>query len=509
MKISSIYKGSFWILIVLILGTCLSCEKDDESVTNDKVELLSFGPSGKMHGEMIAFIGHNLDKVSAINLPGVEVPSANFSSQSAEQIELIIPQETTEGRVVLIFPQGEIISKSVLSFDVPFTVSNITSGIKPGGNMTITGEYLNWVESVWFTDDVEVTNFESISFNELVVKVPYDAKTGPISIVGGGTEPYPFESEEEVVITLPAATSIAQQSLRHSDVLMITGTNLDLVMSVVFPNDIEFAGFENQSETEITVKIPNGVVDGNIILKAYSGVPVMVEEPISIILPMITNAMPIPVEIGANWTLTGTNLDLVKEVIIPGAPTPISNFISRSATEIVLTVPEGSFNGAIKLNTIHDFVTETDAKIEIAGLTDIPLSVVIFDDSYQNGFGNWSWGGPTDVNYTANVREGKIAIKKEWQENDGLRFGGGNASTEGMTELVFSVFGGEGLGNDGKLGVMINEQWGITQIQVTIGEWTDFAISLSDLPLDDPSKIGDFALQGTNGYVIVDKVGLR
>lgn len=510
MKLSKLYKGTFWIMFLILgFGLTTSCQSDDDNADDGKVELLSFGPSGKMHGETITFIGRNLDKVTSIKLPGSEVSSTEFSAQTAEKIDLVIPEETSEGNVVLVFPEGEITSKTVLSFDVPFTISGFTPNAKPGENITIKGKFLNWVKVVMFTDNVEVIDFESISFDELVVKVPMDAKTGPISIIGGGTEPYPYESETELALTLPAATSIAPQAVKHDDILIISGTDLDLVMSVVFPQSGEVVGLEKQTETEIRVKVPVDAIDGNLALKAYSGSMVAVEQSLSIILPKLSTAMPTPVEIGADLTLAGTDLDLVKEVLIPGAPGPISSFVSHTATEIVLTVPEGSFNGAIRLNTIHDFMVETEIKIEIAGLTDIPLGVVIFDDEYKSGFGNWSWGGPTDTNYTANVREGKVAIKKEWEDNDGLRFGGGNASTEGMTELVFSVYGGEGLGKDGKLSVMINEQWGITQVQVVIGEWTDFVIPLTDLPLNDPSKIGDFALQGTNGYVIVDKVGLR
>lgn len=497
--------------LILAFGFTTSCQSDDDNTDNGEVELLSFGPSGKMHGETITFIGRNLDKVTSIQLPNAEVSSSEFSAQSAEKIDLVIPEETSEGNIVLVFPKGEITSKTILSFDVPFSISSFTAKAKPGENITINGKYLNWVTAVEFMDNVVVSAaaFESVSFNVLIIKVPKDAKTGPISIIAGGTEPYPYESETALVLTLPAATSIAPQATKHDELLTITGTDLDLVMSVVFPQSGNVVALEKQTETEIRVKVPKDAIDGILFLEAYSGSMVAVEQSLSIILPKLSTAMPIPVEIGADLTLTGTDLDLVKEVLIPGAPNPISTFVSRTATEIVLTVPEGSFNGAIRLNTVHDFPVETDVKIEIAGLTDIPLGVVIFDDEYKNDFGDWSWGGPTDTNYTANVREGKVAIKKEWQDNDGLRFGGGNAPTEGMTELLFSVYGGEGLGNDGKLSVMVNEQWGIAHVQVVIGEWTDYAISLSDLPLDDPSKIGDFALQGTNGHVIVDKVGLR
>nr|WP_315158572.1 IPT/TIG domain-containing protein [uncultured Flavobacterium sp.] len=498
------------IMLFMIVGFAVSCSNDDSDTSDNTVELLSFGPSGQKHGEMISFIGHNLDRVTSIKLEGVEVSSSDFSSQTSEKIELIIPDEALEGKVVLVYDGGEVTSKTVLSFDVPFMITSITPEAKPGENITITGEYLNWVESIVFANGIEVTEFVSSSINTLVVKVPLEAQTGQLSILGGGTDPYTYQTESDIKIDLPNATSIEPQSVKHGGLLTINGEDLDLVKSIKFPNSTESIAFESQTVSKIVVKVPLTATDGKIMLTAYSGVVVEVEQPVKIILPIITSALPKPVAIGKDWTLTGTDLDLVKEVIIPGASSPITSFGTHTATKIVLTVPDGAFNGVIKLKTINDFLIETTTQIEIAGLTDIPLKRVIYDDDYKNGFGNWSWGGDVNPSYTVEVREGTKAIRKDWQDWDGLRFGGGSVSTAGMTELAFSVYGGVGLENNQQLGLMINGNWGITTVQVKIGEWTDVVIPLSSLPaLSSATDINDFAIQGKFGYVIVDKVGLR
>lgn len=500
----------FLIMFFIIIGVTVSCSNDDADSSNDVVELLSFGPSGQKHGEKISFIGHNLDRVTSIMLPGVEVSSDDFVSQTSEKIELIIPEEATEGKVTLVYDGGEITSKTVLSFDVPFMIASITPEAKPGENITITGDYLNWVTSVVFADGIEVKEFVSASLKQLVVKVPLDAKTGQLLIIGGGTEPYTFQSESDIIIDLPKVSSLEPASVKHSDLLTINGEDLDLVKIIKFPNSTESAAFESQTATKIVVKVPNTATDGKIALTAYSGVVVETPMPVKIILPIITNAAPKPVAIDADWTLTGTDLDLVKEVIIPGAANPITAFSTHTATKIVLKVPQGSFNGTIKLKTINDFLIETNTEIQIEGLTDIPLTRVIYDDDYRNGFGNWSWGGNVNPAYTTEVREGTKAVRKDWQDWDGLRFGGGSISTAGMTEFVFSVYGGEGLENNQQLGIMINNNWGITTVQVKIGAWTDVVIPLSSLPaLSSATEINDFAIQGKFGYVIVDKVGLR
>lgn len=500
----------FMIMLFVIVGIAVSCSNDDANSSNDVVELLSFGPSGQKHGEKISFIGHNLDRVTAIKLPGVEVSSGDFVSQTSEKIELIIPEEATEGKVTLIYDGGEVTSKTVLSFDVPFVIASITPKAKPGENITITGDYLNWVTSVVFADGIEVKEFVSVSLKQLVVQVPLDARTGQILIIGGGTEPYTFQSESDIVIDLPEVSSIDPTTVKHSDLLTINGENLDLVKTIKFPNSEESAAFESQTPTKIVVKVPNTATDGKLAITAFSGVVVETAQTVKITLPVITSAAPKPVAIDADWTLTGTDLDLVKEVIIPGAASPITSFVSQSATKIVLKVPAGSFDGAIKLKTINDFVVETNTQIQIAGLTDIPLTRVIYDDDLKSGFGNWSWGGEISLAYTLEVREGVKAIKKVFQDGDGIRFGGGNVSTAGMTELVFSVYGGEDLAGDQQLGIMINSNWSMVMVKAKIGAWTDVVIKLQDYDvLKNATKIDDFAIQAKSGYIIVDKVGLR
>ena len=56
------------IMIVLLIGNSVltSCDDDEE---NTQVVLNSFGPAGVKHGDIISFIGLNLDRVTAIVLP--------------------------------------------------------------------------------------------------------------------------------------------------------------------------------------------------------------------------------------------------------------------------------------------------------------------------------------------------------------------------------------------------------------------------------------------------------
>ena len=75
-------------LFILSVGIVTSCDKDDDEVTSDKIQLLSFGPTGAKHGDTIKFIGTNLNKVTAIQFTGTNatVNQADFKKQTSDII---------------------------------------------------------------------------------------------------------------------------------------------------------------------------------------------------------------------------------------------------------------------------------------------------------------------------------------------------------------------------------------------------------------------------------------
>src|SRR5687767_3646288 len=148
--------------LILSAGLFTACEKDEAPST--AVELLSFGPTGAKHGDTIRFIGNNLDKVTAIELTGATVQQSAFIKQTKEEIHIKVPVETVRGFVKLKTPDGDISSKSMLNLGVEATVASISpKETRPGTDVTITGDYLNWVSRVTFARDKSVTSFVSQS----------------------------------------------------------------------------------------------------------------------------------------------------------------------------------------------------------------------------------------------------------------------------------------------------------------------------------------------------------
>ena len=107
-KLSS-FKLLALMCIVLSIGIVTSCDKDDDEVNSDKIELFSFGPTGAKHGDTIRFIGVNLNKVTAIQFTGTNatVNQSDFKQQTSELILLIVPQAAEQG-------YGNILSRASL-----------------------------------------------------------------------------------------------------------------------------------------------------------------------------------------------------------------------------------------------------------------------------------------------------------------------------------------------------------------------------------------------------------
>jgi hypothetical protein len=495
-------------VMCLVLSFCFltSCNDDGES-NNGQVELLSFGPSGVRHGDEIVFIGKNLNKVSTIVLaPNVEVTT--FTAQSSDQIKIVIPPDAEAGKVSLKFDGGEIESKTMLNLDVPVVVSTMTHEAKPGTNVTISGDKLNWVESVTFTDKLTVkkADFVSQSISELVVKVPTEAKTGFLTFSTGGTKPTTFDSEEPLVVTLPAVTALNPSSIRHASNLTIAGTNLDLVTKIDFPGgtSITAGSFVSQSVSQIVVTVPVNTTDGKLKLTVPSKEVVETTQTLTIILPKVTafspNSSP-----GATLTITGTDLDLVQEIFFPSVTASVSTFTSKTPTQIVVTIPAGAAGGTMKFKTIHNFMVNVTVPFGDQSL----LLYTVYDDALQSTWQLWGWGGPADIANTEQSVSGAKSCKKTYTgAYEGLQLGNGSVAAASYAKVSVSIFGGPGT-NGKNVRLIINGSYGVYPTFTLVeGQWKEFTATWSQV--NNPTTITEIVLQSEfAGTIYVDKLGLK
>ncbi len=276
-------------------------------------QLLSFGPSPVLRGGDLRFIGTNLDKVTSVVLANnVEVNT--FKTKTADQLVLVVPEATVDGKVVLKTPQGDIQTKTELKISEPITITSFSpAAARPGAIISIEGTYLNLVKHVIFSNKKTVndTAFVSQTKTKIEVKVPEDAKTGLFVISNGAVDPILVESATELLVSLPVVTQVSPTPVKAGTALTIDGTDLDLTREVIFNGGSKVSSFTSASATQLVLNVPADAKDGAIKLVVASLVEVVTTQEVVMAVPTITSISPNPAKTGSSVTVSGVDLDLI------------------------------------------------------------------------------------------------------------------------------------------------------------------------------------------------------
>lgn len=153
------YKFPALWMMCLMLFSCLTftaCDNGDDEDTNQYkggISLNVFGPSPVSRGGVLRFLGSGMDKVTAVAIPGCD-DITDIEVVSDTEIRVTVPQTAQPGLVVLKTPKGDITTKTELTFTEPIALEAFAPAeVKPGSELTITGEYLNLIKEVIFADE--------------------------------------------------------------------------------------------------------------------------------------------------------------------------------------------------------------------------------------------------------------------------------------------------------------------------------------------------------------------
>ncbi len=332
-----------------------SCLKGDDVDTNQYVGGISlnvFGPSPVARGGELRFLGSGMNQVTAVVIPGcADITDINVISD--REIRITVPQEAQPGLVTLRTPNGDITTKTELTFTEPISIENFTPAtVLPGDELTIEGEYLNLIHEVIFADEVTVTEEDFITHERNMIKllVPEEAQTGQIILSDGEELPNLIYSEEDLVVTLPSVeTVVNKENAKPGDVVEINGENLDLVRQMLMPDGTEVE-FTLTSPNIIEFILPENASDGDVVVVPASGVKVTVAH---LTMAVPTNLVATPasgLRGGDEIVLTGFNLDVVTSLSIPGVAGGVQP-ASLSEKELTVVMPEAAQSGSLILNT--------------------------------------------------------------------------------------------------------------------------------------------------------------
>ena len=137
---------------------------------------------------------------------------------------------------------------------------------------------------------------------------------------------------------------------------------MNIVRSVVFPTNVEGAtadggGIQASADKVVVNSVPENAVDGNMLLMMANGMSV--EVPFTLVKPTVTAYNVNPASAGSPLQVTGTDLDLIKNVTFGEATNDDDKFeVSADGTKITVTVPMAGQSGKPKFNLANGTFVE-------------------------------------------------------------------------------------------------------------------------------------------------------
>lgn len=248
-----------------------------------------------------------------------------------------------------------------------------------GGKLKFIGTNLDKVTAIVLPQNVEVTTFETKTSKLIEIEIPEATVEGQVTLK---TPQGDIVTKTSLGIAEPITiASISPATARPGDEITIEGTYLNLVAEVIFADNKSVTDFESQSQTSLTVIVPEDAQTGTITLSDGEEEPNLIESDteLTVALPAVTSVSPATVKASSDLTITGTNLDLVKDITFKGGLRVESDdFVSQSGTEIVVTVPANSQDGVLMLRPA------SLVEVESPALTMAVPTITAFDSPGKN-----------------------------------------------------------------------------------------------------------------------------
>lgn len=347
-----------------------------ELTISEPIALTAFGPAKARPGDVITLQGTYLNLIKEVIFANKKAV-ATFVSQSADKIEVKVPDDAQTGLITLsngATPEPILVeSATPLDVTLPAITSIAPQPVKAGQTLTLEGTDLDLVKEIVFQSGLKVTTFVSQTRDKIEVAVPADAKEGTLSIAVASL--VSVTTTQTVALKVPTIANVSPDPVKNGASVVVKGTDLDLVRKVTFGGNKDGQLESGGTETEIRVKTPDDAPSGILTFTTAAGKTVTSATALTFVKPVVSSLTPSDIQANKTLSIAGDDLDLVVNVRFNGGkeakPTVVSN------TELQVTVPVGAETGLVTVVAKNGDEVSTAQSLTIlpsvsATVTDMP-----------------------------------------------------------------------------------------------------------------------------------------
>ena len=347
-------------------------------------------------GETITITGVGMDQIQSVLLQGATIEESDITlSEDGKSISFKLPEAAADGEITLVTYSGSKISAGTVTSVVPSNLA-VVGQVKNGQKMTVSGKDLELVKSLSFANAGGYEGEFTVSANQVVItQVPETAQDGDLTLTMMNGK------SVTVVYTLvkPTVSGVDPATITAGEEIVISGTDLDLVASIIFPGDAEQtvakADFVGQQEEGIQLNVPAACSGSDFKLILVNGTEVAAQGVLTInpaTDPAISES-PAGGVAGEEVTIKGKNFNNVANLYI--GDVKVTRYVSRSNTEITFKVPEAEV-GDYKI-IMEDF---DGKKYEGPAFAILPSEITIWEGTV----GPPNWNGDQTIPFTSEMK---------------------------------------------------------------------------------------------------------
>jgi hypothetical protein len=307
--------------------------------------LASFAPSSGGAGAVITVTGSGFTGLLGARIGGA---SASFAIVSDGELQVTVPVGAATGRIELSASGRSVVSATDFSVTSAPQVASVTpTAVLSGGRVTLGGTSLDRVREIRL-NAVQLP-IVTQSATAIAVDIVSNAGSGVLNVIDVDGVSRPVAQQLTVYGPMTLA-SFAPTSIVTGNTLTINGTNLDRATGVVFANGATAAVATRSGTTRITASVPDAAASGPIRVQGNANDEVVAPTALTVIpaIRVDPNAIYNVAAAGSPVTVPGAGLTEVSAVMVGSTAATI---MSRSATQLVFTMPSGPACGALLLQS--------------------------------------------------------------------------------------------------------------------------------------------------------------